>query len=151
MTDRQIVDVDALKAASDEFTMMRRLAMRVRGVLRSGTAERLDIWLHDARNSGIYGLRRSARTLPHAIEAVCSAVLQPRSNGQTEGEINKLKALKRAMYGRAGIDLLGARMLPLDACTESELDPPKRQSDTVDQRLELARIDHRHLRVVRYQ
>jgi transposase len=34
-------------------------------------------------------------------------------SGQTEGQINRLKMLKRAMYGRAGIDLLRARMIPL--------------------------------------
>ena len=47
MTDRQIVNVDALKAASEEFTTMRHLAMRFRGLLRGGTVERLDIWLRD--------------------------------------------------------------------------------------------------------
>lgn len=114
LTDRQIVNVDALKAASDEFTTMRRLAMRFRGLLRGGTAERLDIWLQDARKSGIYGLRRFSRAIRQDIEAVRNAVLEPWSNGQTEGQINKLKTLKRAMYGRAGIDLLRARMLPLD-------------------------------------
>jgi transposase len=35
-------------------------------------------------------------------------------NGQTEGQINRLKMLKRAMYGSAGIDLLRARMMPLN-------------------------------------
>jgi hypothetical protein len=35
------------------------------------------------------------------------------NNGQTEGQINRLKMLKRAMYGRAGVDLLRARMIPL--------------------------------------
>ena len=114
MTDRQIVNVDTLKAASDEFTTMRHLAMRFRGLLRGGTAERLDIWLQDARGSGIYGLRRFARAARQDIEAVRNAVLEPWSNGQTEGQINKLKTLKRAMYGRAGIDLLRARILPLD-------------------------------------
>jgi transposase len=74
----------------------------------------LDIWLHDARRSGICGLRRFARAVRQDIEAVRNAVLEPWSNGQTEGQINKLKTLKRAMYGRAGIDLLCARMLPLD-------------------------------------
>ena len=47
------------------------------------------------------------------LEAVRNAVLEPWSNGQTEGQINKLKTLKRAMYGRAGVDLLRARMMPL--------------------------------------
>lgn len=108
MTDRQIGNVDALKAASDEFTTMHRLAMRFRGLLRGGTAERLDIWLHDARRSGIYGLRRFSRAIRQDIEAVRNAVLEPRSNGQTEGQINKLKTLKQVMCGRAGIDLLRA-------------------------------------------
>ncbi len=38
---------------------------------------------------------------------------EPWSNGQTEGQINKLKTLKRAMYDRAGVELLRARLLPL--------------------------------------
>ena len=113
MTDRQIVNVDALKAASEEFTTMRHLAMRFRGLLRGGTVERLDIWLSDARTCGIYGMRRFARTLRQDIEAVRNAVLEPWSNGQTEGQINRLKTLKRGMYGRAGVDLLRARMMPL--------------------------------------
>jgi transposase len=37
----------------------------------------------------------------------------PWSNGQTEGQVNRLKMLKRQMYGRAGVALLKARMLPL--------------------------------------
>ena len=113
MTARQIINVDALKAASADFATMRALAMRFRGLLRGGTVERLDIWLNDARASGIYGMRRFVRTLRQDIEAVRNAVLEPWSNGQTEGQINRLKTLKRAMYGRAGVDLLRARMLPL--------------------------------------
>lgn len=96
---------------------MRRLAMRVRGLLRSGTAEKPDIWLNDARTCGNYGMRRFARTLRQDIEAVRNAVLEPWSNGQTEGQINRLKVLKRAMYGRAGVDLLRARMIPLQECS----------------------------------
>jgi transposase len=113
MTARQIASVDALKAASVEFTTMRRLAMRFRGLLHGGTAEKLDMWLNDARTCGIYGMRRFAKTLRQDIEAVRNAMLEGWSNGQTEGQINRLKGLKRAMYGRAGVDLLRARMMPL--------------------------------------
>jgi transposase len=113
MTDRQIVNVDALKTASAEFTTMRGLAMRFRGLLRGRSVEKLDVWLTDARRSGIYGMQRFARALRHDIEAVRNAVLEPWSNGQTEGQINRLKTLKRAMYGRAGVDLLRARLMPL--------------------------------------
>jgi transposase len=62
-------------------------------------------------------MQRFARTIRQDIEAVRNAVLEPWSNGQTEGQtegqINKLKTLKRAMYGRASVDLLRARMAPL--------------------------------------
>jgi transposase len=92
---------------------MRDLAMRFRGLLRGGTPERLDAWLIDARASGIYAMQRFARTIRRDLEAVRNAVLEPWSNGQTEGQINKLKTLKRAMYGRAGVDLLRARIMPL--------------------------------------
>ena len=57
-------------------------------------------------------MQRFARALRHDIEAVRNAVLEPWSNGQTEGQINRLKTLKRAMYGRAGVALLRARLMP---------------------------------------
>ena len=58
-------------------------------------------------------MQRFAKTIRQDLEAVRNAVSAPWSNGQTEGQINKLKTLKRAMYGRAGIELLRARMMPL--------------------------------------
>jgi transposase len=81
MTPRQIVNVDVLKAASAEFTTMRQLAMRFRGLLHGGTVEKLDAWLSDARHYGIYGMRRFATTLRQDIAAVRNAVLEPWSNG----------------------------------------------------------------------
>jgi hypothetical protein len=48
MTSRQLTVVDALKAGSEEFTTMRQLAMRFRGLFRGGSLEKLDEWLCDA-------------------------------------------------------------------------------------------------------
>jgi transposase len=58
-------------------------------------------------------MQRLARTLRRDIDAVRNAITEQWSSGQTEGQINRLKTLKRAMYGRAGPELLRARMLPL--------------------------------------
>jgi transposase len=58
-------------------------------------------------------MRRFARKLRQDIDAVRNAILEPWSNGQVEGQINRLKTLKRAMYGRASVELLRARMMPL--------------------------------------
>jgi hypothetical protein len=63
MTARQIINVDALNAASADFTTMCALAMHFRGLLLGGTVDRLDIWLNDARASGIYGMRHFVRAL----------------------------------------------------------------------------------------
>ena len=113
LTERQATTVDAHKAASSEFAIMRRLAMRFRGILRGQSTAALGQWLHDAHHCGIYAMQRFANTIRQDLEAVRNAVSEPWSNGQTEGQINKLRTLKRAMYGRAGVDLLRARMMPL--------------------------------------
>jgi transposase len=44
-------------------------------------------------------------------EAVAAAIVEPWSNGQTEGQITKPKAVKRRMFGRAKLDLLRARLI----------------------------------------
>ncbi len=85
MTPRQIVNVDTLKAASGDFTTMRKLAMRFRGLFRGGSVAALDIWLTDARQCGVDAMRRFAVTIRHDIGAVQNAVLEPWSNGQAEG------------------------------------------------------------------
>ena len=113
LTPGQAVKIDALKRASPDFTAMRRLAMRFRGILRSKDVQKFDVWLNDAQHSGIYAIHRFARTIRRDIDAVRNALTEDWSNGQTEGQINRLKTLKRAMYGRAGAELLRARMLPL--------------------------------------
>jgi transposase len=58
-----------------------------------------------------YAMQRFARALRRDIDAVRNAIKEPWSNGQTEGQINRLKTIKQAMYGRAGPELLRARML----------------------------------------
>jgi transposase len=118
LTPRQAAKVDALKSASPEFTIMRRLAMRFRGILRSKDIQKFRAWLDDAQQSGIYAMQRFAGTVRRDLDAVTNALTEGWSNGQTEGQINRLKTLKRAMYGRAGPELLRARMLPLHSAIE---------------------------------
>ena len=96
---------------------MRQLAMRFRGILRGDDPAKLDRWLHDAQHSGMRLMQRFARTVSRDIEAVRHAIAEPWSSGEAECQINRLKTLKRAMYGRAGIELLRARMLPLEPAT----------------------------------
>ena len=65
----------------------------------------LDTWLGAARSSPSRELRDFAVHLQQDEVAVRSALALPWSNGQTEGQITRLKVLKRQMYGRATLDL----------------------------------------------
>lgn len=114
LTITQARKVDALKQGSPEFALMRSLGMRFRGIFRSRDPGKLDSWIDDAVSSGLVVIKRFARVLHRDLDAVCNAIELSWSNGQAEGQINRLKTTKRAMYGRAGPKLLRARMLPLD-------------------------------------
>jgi len=87
--------------------------MRFRGILRGNDPDKLNQRLDDAQSSGVSSMERFARLLHRDIDAVKNAITEPWSNGQADGHINRLKTLKRAMYGRAGVELLRARLLPL--------------------------------------
>ena len=113
LTEEEAQKVMQLKRSDPAFATMRQLAMQFRGILHGRNPAKLDAWLDDAHRSGLYGLRRFAYTIRHDLEAVRNAISELWSNGQTEGQINRLKTLKRQMYGRAGTELLRARLLPL--------------------------------------
>ena len=116
--ERAIHVVDRIlhdKAPRDQ----RRGANRLHGVdsflkpRPEGAASSSKIKSEPKLHAETHAMQRFARTIRQDLEAVRNAVLEPWSNGQTEGQINRLKTLKRAMYGRAGADLLRARILPL--------------------------------------
>jgi transposase len=97
LTDQQARKVDAHKKGSDAFVAMRRLAMRFNGILRGKRSASLDAWIDDAIDSDLIPIMRFARVLRRDIEAVNNAIELPWSNGQAEGQINRLETLERAM------------------------------------------------------
>jgi hypothetical protein len=113
LTSHQAEKVDILKQALPVFACMRSLAMRFRALLRGSDPDVLDDWIRDAMVCGIHNMRKFAVKLRYDISAVRNAICEPWSNGQTEGQINRLKMLKRTMYGRASVALLRARTRPL--------------------------------------
>ena len=68
-------------------------------------------WLERATGCGVQALQTFAAGLRQDGAAVRAALTLPWSSGQAEGQINRLKTLKRQMYGRAGFDLLRRRVL----------------------------------------
>jgi transposase len=68
-------------------------------------------WLAQVQSSQITSLVNFAQGLMQDYDAVKSAMILPWSNGPVEGQINRLKMLKRQMYGRASLELLTRRFL----------------------------------------
>lgn len=88
-----------------------RLVQRFRTMICDQQVSLLDDWLEDCSRSTIAGLEQFATSLVQDYAAVRAALELPWSNGQTEGQVHRLKLLKRQMYGRAKLDLLRLRVL----------------------------------------
>lgn len=80
-------------------------------MIRDRTVGTLDSWISSCLSSGIEGFDTFATGLRQDYAAVRAALTEPWSNGQAEGQINRLKTLKRQMYGRASFNLLRKRVL----------------------------------------
>lgn len=91
---------------------MRSLVMSFRDILHAGNPATLARWMNKAVGSGVYGMKRLVRKLNHDLAAVTNVLCESWSNDPVEGHINRLRKLKRQMYGRTGFELLRARLLP---------------------------------------
>jgi transposase len=77
-------------------------------MIRKKDEGELDAWIERAKASLVASL---ANGIMRDRAAVRAAIISAWSNGQTEGQITKLKLVKRQMYGRAKLDLLEARLI----------------------------------------
>ena len=94
--------------AVPDLTAARDLLDRFHRLIQQRKDNRLDDWLADAKA----GLMSSfSAGIGKDYAAVKAALIEPWSNGQTEGQNTKLKLVKRQMYGRANLDLLRARLI----------------------------------------
>jgi transposase len=94
-----------------EAARIQQLAQSFSQMVREQEASKFDHWLEAARQSEITEFQSFAEGLNKDREAVTAALRYTWSNGQVEGQINRLKMVKRQMYGRAKLDLLRARVL----------------------------------------
>lgn len=99
--------VAQVEHALPQLAQDRRLLDAFTSMVRNGEEDGLAEWINHAKASGLAALSRG---LSADLDAVTAALREPWSDGQTKGQINRLKVLKRQMYGAAGIDLLLARL-----------------------------------------
>jgi transposase len=80
-------------------------------MLRSRCADRLEEWLTQAAQSALGPFHRLAKSFRRDLDAITAGLTLPWSTGPVEGHINRLKLVKRQMFGRAKLDLLASRFL----------------------------------------
>jgi transposase len=81
------------------------------GLVRQRLSEQLDSWLERSKDSAIKAFQSFAKGLKEDYDAVKNGLTLEVSNGPVEGQNNRLKMLKRQMFGRAGLDLLAKRLI----------------------------------------
>jgi len=97
--------------SSDALASIYKLSQDFVNMISNQAVNQLDEWLSAAEQCDFKIFKNFAISLRKDIEAVRAALMYPWSNGQTEGQVNRLKTIKRQMYGRANFDLLRIRVL----------------------------------------
>jgi transposase len=103
--------LDRLPQAHPAFAQAMALAHGFAQLLRARQPEQLDAWVQQAATSSLAAFRRLAKSLQRDYAAVKAGVTLPWSTSPVEGHINRLKMLKRQMFGRARLDLLSRRFV----------------------------------------
>ncbi len=101
----------ALKELCPQIAQAQALLERFRTLVIERHPDHLDSWLDEWAQSGISELVGFAQGLRRDYAAVQAALRYQWSQGPVEGHVNRLKTIKRQMYGRAGFALLRRRVL----------------------------------------
>ncbi len=103
--------VKAFLELCPDAQVLQHYATRFCHLLKTQQADDFPGWLEEARICDVLEVRNFAAHILKDQDAVHNAMKYPWSNGQLEGQVNRLKTIKRQMYGRANFDLLRTRVL----------------------------------------
>jgi transposase len=110
LSKAETLTVAAIERGVTVLVEAREIIAEFQGIVRRKALAELDAWIDRARQSLVATFANGISKDKAAVEA---AIFSPWSNGQTEGQICKLKLVKRQMYGRGKLDLLQARVIGL--------------------------------------
>ena len=111
LTDEERQTGGLLCRLSPEVRQAQQLALSFVEVVKERRTDELRGWLIKAQRSEVAEFVTFADGLTSDLQAVRAALEYEWSNGETEGQVHRLKLIKRAMYGRGKLDLLRARVL----------------------------------------
>jgi transposase len=103
--------LQAIRGISAELSQVLDLTDEFAAMIRKKLQQPLADWLQKAERSPYPEMRGFARSLRQDEAAVAAGLNEKWSNGPVEGANNRLKTIKRQMYGRAGFQLLRTRVL----------------------------------------
>ena len=101
-----------LAAEDGGIWALRSITSEFAALMRNRDLNGLGDWMHRAIATGIPAMKSFVAGLRRDQAAVDAAFSLPWSSGQVEGQVHRLKLIKRQMYGRAGFALLHRRVLP---------------------------------------
>ena len=113
-SDRSAEDMTTLnevRALHAEVEHVFHVSERFTQMFRDQRAATFDAWMTDAHASMVREVRQCAWNLQNDETAIRAALEHPWSQGQVEGQVHRLKLVKRSMYGRANFDLLRLRVM----------------------------------------
>jgi transposase len=108
---KQQAQLDRLCQSEPRFVLLHHLAQAFVHLLHGQTDTGLTPWFKKVQKSGIAELISFAKGLQRDEAAVRAGLSLKWSQGPVEGNVNRLKLIKRSMYGRANFDLLRKRVL----------------------------------------
>jgi transposase len=111
LTDEERETAELLCRLSPEVRRAQQLALSFVEVIKERRARELRGWLIEAGRSGVAEFVTFANGITSDFQAVRAALEYEWSQGQVEGQVHRLKLVKRQMYGRGKLDLLRARVL----------------------------------------
>ena len=129
-TEAEAQQLAQLRAQHGEVAEAVDLAEDFATLVRQRQPTQLDPWLQRATTSTLEALQRFAKGLYEDYEAVKAGVTLPWSTSPVEGHINRLKMVKRQMFGRARLDLLSRRFLLAPRDGRARAPRLQEQSDT---------------------
>jgi transposase len=103
--------LEQLCQVDSKMAQLYELALAFLTLVRERQGEDLAAWRTQVAQSGIEPLARFAAGLQDDLAAIQAGLTLPWSNGVTEGQVNRLKLLKRQAYDRAQVALLRQRMV----------------------------------------
>jgi hypothetical protein len=100
-----------LRQASPQLEATYQLVEAFLHMIRRRTGEPLDAWLAKVEASHLEAFEPFVTSIQKDKDALCAGLTLPWSNAPLEGQVNRLKLIKRSRYGRAKFDLLKIRVL----------------------------------------